>query len=618
MAKGDNNIIRSSYYPSNYGTRKNHGKLNSGNNLFNFSNIGLNWDRSLIRSSIAMGTTESNKDDGNNYMNSGLSDQFYDSLFAKTQDITRLNNNYMCFFDKDYPLRRQYLRDFAQNGEINFILETNADESIIYDDENYFAHLNLKQLRQRMKQNESSDKIIKELESAYKRVYQMYGWSDSNDAWSYMKKFLTDGFLAFEILYERDENNNAKNIIGFKELDPITLQPDIVYDETTGNDIKGWWQYKDDANKKHFLPDADVVYISWAKGNFPSRISYVEGLTRTFNMLRQLENSRIIWNIQNAQKRIKIVVPVGTYTTERQKQRIEELKAYYTEDTQINDIDGTITVNGNPNFSFNKTYIFPSMAGEQTDISDIAVNGYDLSDVEQMKYWWRRFMLETKLPPNRFLLDPQNSPNNSINGESSITREESSYSRFLNRIQNIFKELLLKPTWLQFSIKQPLFAQNNIIRSCLALNYNNDNVFELARIRQLVNDGATTVSSLLSYKDMSGRPFFSTAFLVKKYLGMTEEDLKENEKFKFQEAKQSIQNEIDAKTQTPQNNVPGMGDAGMGIAPDAGMGGLGNDMGQGMGMEDTGGQTNAPMTGIEPGPAEEPGATPVAAPPATQ
>ena len=179
-------------------------------------------------------------------------------------------------------------------------------------------------------------------------------------------------------------------------------------------------------------------------------------------MLRQLENSRIIWNIQNAQKRVKIVVPVGNFTWARQMQRINEIKAEYREDTQVNSVDGTITINGQPNFSFNKAYIFPAMAGEQTDISEIDSQGYNLSDTEQLKYWWRRFMLETKLPPNRFLLDPQSAPNNSMNGESSITREESSFSRFLNRIQNIFKELLLKPTWLQFAIKQPLFAGNNI------------------------------------------------------------------------------------------------------------------------------------------------------------
>mgnify|MGYP001161508535 FL=1 len=589
-------ILRTSFQPKDLSNRHSKGDIDKSN-LFNLSNIGLNWDRSLIRSSLAMGTTESNKDDnGTNYINSTVSPDFYDSIYAKTQDITRVNNKYICFFDNEYSLRRQYLRDFAANGEINFVLETIADEAIIYDENNYFAYLDIDQLKSHLKEGEDSKTIIKQLQTSYKRVYQMFGWESSNDAWNYVKKFLTDGFLAFEILFDYDENHQAKNIIGFKELDPVTLQPDIVKDEVTHQDIKVWYQYKDDAEKEHIIPDSNLIYISWSKGSFPGRISYVESLTRTFNMLRQLENSRIIWNIQNAQKRIKIVVPVGYQNENKARMRIKEIEAEYAEETEINDTDGTMTVNGEPNFSFNKTYVFPSVNGSQTDINEMGIQGYDLGDTEQLKYWWRRFILESKLPANRFLIDPQSPPNNSMGGEASITREEAAFGKFIGRIQSIFKEILIKATWVQFCLKQPLFAQNNIIKSCLGLKYNNDNIFELSRIRQIANDGATTVQTLSGFKDGSGQPYFSMDFLVHKFLGLTEEDLKQNEKYKFGNAKKAIDMEIEAKAaqgQQPQS-APGMG---------ADMG-----MGAGAGMEPSGGMTGSPgeqmpdMTGGNPTP----------------
>ena len=131
-----------------------------------------------------------------------------------------------------------------------------------------------------------------------------------------------------------------------------------------------------------------------------------------------------IWNIQNAQKRIKIVVPIGTSTTDRAKDRLNELKAYYNEDTQIDDLSGEVTINCQPKFSFNNTYIFPSKEGTQTEISEMGVEGYDLNSTEQLKYWWRRFIMETHIPANRFMLDPTSGPNNPMNGDANITREE--------------------------------------------------------------------------------------------------------------------------------------------------------------------------------------------------
>ena len=75
------------------------------------------------------------------------------------------------------------------------------------------------------------------------------GWNESNDAWQYFKKFLIDGILAFEIIYKYNKDSyRATDILGFKELDPITLQPEIRKDEY-GNEVKVWIQFKGDPEK---------------------------------------------------------------------------------------------------------------------------------------------------------------------------------------------------------------------------------------------------------------------------------------------------------------------------------------------------------------------------------
>ena len=50
-----------------------------------------------------------------------------------------LNNIDLAWYDKSYPKKREELRRFAVQDEIEEILDTLCDECIVYDDKNYFA-----------------------------------------------------------------------------------------------------------------------------------------------------------------------------------------------------------------------------------------------------------------------------------------------------------------------------------------------------------------------------------------------------------------------------------------------------------------------------------------------
>jgi hypothetical protein len=126
-----------------------------------------------------------------------------------------------------------------------------------------------------------------------------------------------------------------------------------------------------------------------------SRVSYLEGLTRSYNMLRQLENSHLIWNIQNSQKRIKITVPVGSMTDAKAQQRVSELIADYNEEVTIDDASGEVVINGEPKFSFSKTYVFAQREGNSANIEEIGGEGYDMNTTESLQYYWRKFILES-------------------------------------------------------------------------------------------------------------------------------------------------------------------------------------------------------------------------------
>ena len=101
-----------------------------------------------------------------------------------------------------------------------------------------------------------------------------------------------------------------------------------------------------------------------------ARVSYLEGLIRSYTMLSQLENSRMVWNIMNAQKRMKVTVPVGNISQDKAKAKINEVKADWNEETTIDEISGEMVVNGSPRFSFTKTYFFPKRDNGEMSVEE--------------------------------------------------------------------------------------------------------------------------------------------------------------------------------------------------------------------------------------------------------
>lgn len=565
-------------------------------NIRYMSVMGMKLDQHIIKQSKAIGIAEAQEDSmyglyGQHQLYSGA-------------DINQ--KEFIAFFDKEYATRRDFLRRFAMNGEIEHVLEVIADETIIQDDANFFAYPNTKKLKAVLKA-EKAKEIVDDLNESYKKVYYAFGFNQGHDGWHYTKKFLIDGFLAFEIIYDGEESADAKNILGFKELDPITLEPEMRKDEE-GNEFRVWIQFRGDSEKQRELVDANVIYISWARGQFISRLSYVERLVRAFNMLRTMENSRIIWNVINAQQRMKIVVPIGTQSEVKARTRLSELRGMYKEDITIDYHSGEVTINGTPNFSFAKQYIIPSKEGQETIIDSIAPAGYDLSGTMALDYFWKRFIIETKIPKDRFSNsggeEGGGGGSNWTTGGDGIAREEIRFGYFINRIRTIIQEILMKPTWIQFCLKHPLFMKDKALRGAVSLEFVEENLFTEAKKRSIDSAGSEMVNNLMGIHqpEVNGEGeitadgmYFDPKFLVEKYMNFTEEDLKLNEKYKKERREQLTRIADSVKRM---NATKGTGDEeGGGDMSGGGMDlGGGADMGGGGGMDLGGGAPEEPGT----------------------
>ena len=268
---------------------------------------------------------------------------------------------------------------------------------------------------------------------------------------------------------------------------------------------------------------------------------------------------------------------------------MNEIKAEWNEETYIDDISGEMVVNGIPKFSFTKTYFFPQRSSGNITLEEIASEGYDLSSIEPIKYFWRRFVLETNVPPNRLMIDPTADASHPLNSdESTVTREEYAFSRFINRLRALFREILLKPVWIQICLYHPKLAKSEYLKQAIGILYNEENMFAEAKERAMLKQGVDIIGQLSQLVDFQQRPIFSTEFLVKKYLHFTDDDYALNKKYLQGEVLEQIERaklikqhqEWNAEHQ--QGPAPQTGEEGGGGGDfDFGGGGGGGDFGGG-------------------------------------
>lgn len=492
-------------------------------NLGKVSKFGMEYDDMVVRNSQAIGKSEGSFF---NQQGTGFTqdDAFYWTLSYQDTKVRK----YIAYFDKDYIEKRNFLRKFSLNGEIEFILDTITDECVSYDDRNFFAYPAFVNL-------DLKEKIVNKISAHYNRLYNVFGFQNSILGWQLFRQFLIDGFLAFEIIYD----NKGKEIIGFKELDATSLQPAV--EKIGENEHQQFWiQYPKNPQMTRKLTNEQVIYISYAKGNSVSRVSYVERLVRSYNILRIMENSRVIWNVMNASYRLKFVIPTGSQSPQKAMQTLGQLMSHYKEEININDSSGELTINGRPKVQFYKNYLFPEMNGQSPQISSLNPSGPDFNVMENVVYFYNKLKMDSKLPYARFAARSAGPSQYKISIDA-LERDEIRFEKFLRRLRSIFQEILVKPLYIQMCLDFPELSRDRSFKVNLGLDFHRESQFE--EQVQLSNYTKRTefIKGLSDFKVKIGeeeKAYFDNNFLIQRFLGLSPDEIKMNEEYKKKEEKE--------------------------------------------------------------------------------
>ena len=451
-------------------------------------------------------------------------------LFAQLNSSWKVKQNAdKNFFEKDFQQKREALRKLALQPELEDILDTMSNESIVYDsDYTYFAEPYIEAQELHDFKRNIRDKINNIINTNFRRFYKMLNWK--YNAWDDFKRYLVEGILSYEIVY--DNLDKPTKIIGLVPLDPATLTKKFE------NNKWYWYQFKGIQGKERKLLDSQIIYITYQETNCISRLSYLERLIRPFNIYRIVEQAQLIWTITNASYKMKFTIPVKGMNKTMGMQTLSSAMNKYKEDIKFVTDTGELQINGQVNMPFNKEYWFPESESGSPQIETLGGDGPELNDNDQLKYFKNQLYKISKIPLSRF--DQESGETWFGTDPTSTARTEIDFARFVNRLRNQFAQIMIKPLQLQLALEVPELQDNRQFLEAIALQFKSYNLFEemmemnlmQARVEHIQNMKDSMVDMDVEGNEIK---YFSSEFLVKKYLKLSDADLKLNNKLKQEE-----------------------------------------------------------------------------------
>lgn len=490
-----------------------------GKTLKSISNFGQVYNKEAIKQKV--GESDDPRLESNEYQ---LLNGYVNSIDVRYSKFNRLAYNQF-----DEIRKRNFLIELSLQPEIEDILDTLSQECIVktanskYVFSPIFKSMDIADLKDSV-----DDAITEHINTYFPVLYKMLDFHNGG-AKKLFRNWLIWGKISFEIVY--DSLEKPTKIIGIIPIDAITLEEKF-------SDGHVWWiqQPKFGINvRERILHDSQIIMINWDEDY--GRISYVERLLRYFNIYRIMERSKILWFITHSQSKTLFTIPTAGRSRAKAAQTLASAMHRYSDNIEFNDSTGQLFVNGEPQWQSSKEYWLADGDAGKPNIEAIDDTGHNLSETQSVSYWKQRLYEISKIPINRF--DPSQSDSWTAD-PTSQKREEIKFSTFVNDNRDKFSEVVLKPLKISLCLDFPDLLNDNEILDSVILEYQHNNVFnELAEMEILEKkvDFIDKLQNALTVQGPAGREhnFFPQEYLVTKYLGLTEEEIKEIKKIKKKE-----------------------------------------------------------------------------------
>lgn len=269
---------------------------------------------------------------------------------------------------------------------------------------------------------------------------------------------------------------------------------------------------------------SNVMHLSLTEGldpNWPFGISVLETVFKVYKQKELLEDAILIYRVQRAPERRVFYIDTGNMPSHLAMQFVERVKNEIHQrriPTQTGSGNNVMDATYNP-ISINEDYFFPQTSEGRGSKVETLPGGENLGQIDDLRFFNNKLLRGLRIPSSYLPSGPDDGTQGFNDGKvTTALIQEHRFNQYCERLQGAIagtldKEFKMFLAWRGFQIDNSLFE----LRLTPPMNF--------AAYRSIDLD----LARISSFAQLAGTPYLSKRFMLKKYLGLSDSEIKENE-----------------------------------------------------------------------------------------
>ena len=296
-----------------------------------------------------------------------------------------------------------------------------------------------------------------------------------------------------------------------------------------------------------------IIHVSLTEGMdnaWPFGQSILDPIFKVFKQKELLEDSILIYRVHRAPERRVFFIDVGNMPPHRAKQYLEQVK-YEVQQKRIpgkNDSGQSVADSAYNPMSMLEDYFFAQTAEGRGSKVDTLPGGENLGQIDDLRYFNNKLVRGLRVPSSYLPTGPEDGTATYNDGKVGVAYiQEYRFSKYVERLQKQVQEDLDREfkTYLKW-------RGIDIDSGTFYIEFTPPMNFTSYRELQIDNERAQLFNTVAAI------PFLSNQFKLQKYLGLSEQEIKDNERLWREE------NNVDLYTSTSvAGETPGLASVGV-------------------------------------------------------
>ena len=448
------------------------------------------------------------------------------------------NSHYGTYVDLEGSVRNELelitrYREMSNHPECDMAIDEIINEAITHADDGKVIDINLDNLKQ-------PESIKKKIIEEFNNIQKMLNFSNLAD--DLFKRWYIDGRIYYQVIV--NDKNPKDGVQELRYIDPRKIRKvreiQKERDPKTGaqiiKSIAEYYVYNDrgtttqtytsGVNQGLRIAPESILNVNSglmdAKNTFV--ISYLHKAIKPLNQLRMIEDAVVIYRLSRAPERRIFYIDVGNLPKGKAEQYMRSIMTQYRNKLVYDANTGEIR-DERKHLSMLEDFWLPRReGGKGTEITTLPA-GQNLGQMEDVLYFHKKLLNALNVPISR--LDPQGGGIMGIGRVTEVTRDEVKFSKFIARLRNKFSRLFDDALRIQLSLKGICTVEEwEEFKESISYDFKKDNNFTEMRDAEIMRERISTANQIDPYV---GR-YYSSAWVKKNILHMTEEEIEEMQK----------------------------------------------------------------------------------------